>query len=58
MMLSTPKGVKNHGDYSCTFPFKPAELNTPECGLLGKIATSVGFGWAGTAQNGGNRSNF
>ena len=44
MVLPTPKGVKSHGDYSCTFPFKPAELNTPECGFLRKIATSVGFG--------------
>ena len=57
-MLPTPKGVKSHGDHSCTFPCKPAELNTPECGFLGKIVASVGFGSAGTAHNGGNRSNF
>jgi len=44
MMLPTPKGVKSHGGHSCTFPFKPAELNTPECDFLGKIVVSVGFG--------------
>ena len=44
MMLPTPKGVKSHGDCSCTLPFKPAEFNTPECGFLGKMVVSVGFG--------------